>query len=68
MLSWQNVMKSRQIAADIEEKLVNQVELLRGGINRIYLSLSNNWKPCQGATNNRPRNLRTAMEKYFQFQ
>ena len=39
LLSWQNILKSRQIAADIEEKLANQGEVLRGGISRIYLSL-----------------------------
>ena len=40
MLSWQNVFNSRQSAADIEEKLANQGEVLHGGISHIYLSLS----------------------------
>ena len=30
LLSWQNILNSRQIAADIEEKLANQGEVLRG--------------------------------------
>ena len=68
LLSWQNILNSRQIAADIEEKLANQGEVLRGGISRIYLSLSNKWKPWHGAINSWPRNLRTAVEKYFRFQ
>ena len=68
MLSWQNTLNSRQIAADIEEKLANQGEVLRGGISRIYLSLSNKWKPWHGAINSWPRNLRTAVEKYLRFQ
>ena len=29
MLSWQNILNSRQIAADIEEKFANQGEVLR---------------------------------------
>ena len=37
MLSWQNILNSRQITADIKEK-GNQGEVLRGGgINLIYL-------------------------------
>ena len=68
MLSWQNILNSRQIVADIEEKSANQGEVLHGGISRIYLSLSNKWKPCHGAINSRPRKLTTALEKYFRFQ
>ena len=68
MLSWQNILSNRQIAADIEEKWANQGEVLRRGISPIYLSSSNKWKPCHGAINSRPRNLRTALEKYFRFQ
>ena len=60
--------EQHKIAADIEEKSTNEGEVIRGGISRIYLSLSNKWKPCQGAINSRPRNLRTALEKYFRFQ
>ena len=67
-MSWQNILNNRQIAADTEEKLANQGEVLRGRISRIYLSLSNKWKPYHGAINSRPRNLRTAMEKNFRFQ
>ena len=68
LLSWQNILNNRNIAADIEEKLTKQGEVLRGRISRIYLSLSNKWKPCHKAINSRPRNLRTALEKYFRFQ
>ena len=68
LLSWQNILSNRQIAADIEEKEANQGEILRWGISPIYLSSSNKWKPCHGAINSRPRNLRTALEKYFRFQ
>ena len=68
LLSWQNVLSNRQIAADIEEKEANQGEILRWGISPIYLSSSNKWKPCHGAINSRPRNLRMALEKYFRFQ
>ena len=64
----QNILSNRQIAADKEEKWANQGDVLLGGINRIYLSLLNKWKPCYGAINSRPRNLRTALKKYFQFQ
>ena len=41
-LSWQNILGSRQIVADIEKKLANQGEVLRtrGGTSRIHLSLS----------------------------
>ena len=68
MLSWQNILSNRQIAVDIEEKWANQGEVLRRGISPIYLSSSNKCKPCHGAINSRPRNLRTALEKYFRFQ
>ena len=34
-----NILKNKLIAADTEEKLANQGEVLRGGIRRIYLSL-----------------------------
>ena len=40
VLSWQNILSNRQIAADIEEKRANQGEVLRGGISRIYFALS----------------------------
>ena len=68
LLSWQNIFNSRQIAADIEEKLTNQGKVFRKGISHIYLSISTKWKPCHGAINSRPRNLRAALEKYFPFQ
>ena len=68
LLSWQNILSNRQIAADIEEKWANQREVLRGGISRIYLSLANKWKSCYGDINSRPRNLRAALEKYFRFK
>ena len=69
LLSWQNILGSRQIVADIEEKLANQGEVIRtfGGISRIHLSLSSKWKPCRGAINSWPRNLRTVLKKYFRF-
>ena len=35
-MSWQNILNSTQIAADIEEKFANQGEVLRGGIS-LYL-------------------------------
>ena len=68
LLSWQNILNSRQIAADIEEKLANQREILRGGISRIYLSLLNKWKPSHVAINSRPVNFRTALESTFDFK
>ena len=59
LLSWQNIWNSRQITADIKEKLGNQEEVLCGGaISLIYLSLSNKSKPCHVATNSRPHNLK----------
>ena len=67
LLSWLNILSNRQIAADIQEKWANQGEVLSGGISRIYLSLANKWKPCHGAINSRPRNLRMTLEKYFWF-
>ena len=41
LLSWQNILSNRQIALNIEEKWVNQGEVFRRGIGRIYLSLAN---------------------------
>ena len=67
MLFWQNILNNRQIPADIEEELANQGEAFRGGISRFYLSLLNKWNPCHGAINSSPSNLRTALEKHFQF-
>ena len=68
MLSWQNVLNSRQIVAAKEEKLANQGEALCGEIIHIYLSLSNKWRLCQGAINSRSCNFKTTLEKYFWFQ
>ena len=68
LLSWQNILGNRQIAPDIEEKWTNQGEVLHREISPIYLSSSNKWKPCHLTENSRPRNLRTALEKYFRFQ
>ena len=67
MLSWQKIWNSRKVTEDIKEKLANQKEVLCEGISRIYCSLSNKWKPCHRATNNRVSNLRAALQKYFQF-
>ena len=67
LFSRQNILSNWQIAADIEEKWANQGELLRRGISLIYLFSSNKWKPCHGAINSRPRNLRAAPEKWFQW-
>ena len=67
LLPWQNILSNKQIAADIEEKLASQGEVLRQGISPIYLSSSNKWKPRHGAINSRPRNLRMALGKYFRF-
>ena len=63
-LSWQNILSNRQIAADIEEKWASP----SSRISPNYLSSSNKWKPCHGIINSWPRNLRTALEKYFRFQ
>ena len=60
--------EQQAIAADIEEKLANHRDIIRGGISCIYFSLANKWKPCHGAITSRPRNLRMALEKYFRFQ
>ena len=68
LLSWQNILSNRQIAAYIEEKWADQEEVLRRGISPIYLSSSNKRKPCHGAINSRSRYLRTSLEKYFRFQ
>ena len=68
MLPWQKILSNRQIPADIQEKCVNQGEVILGGISRIYFFLPKKWKPCHGAINSRPRSVRTALEKYFQFQ
>ena len=48
LLSWQNILNNTQTATDIEEILATQGEVIPGGINRIYLSLSNKWKPSHG--------------------
>ena len=67
LLSWQNFLSKRQIQEDIEKKWPNQKEVLRRGISPIDYSSSRKWKPCHGAINSRPRNVRTALEKYFPF-
>ena len=64
----QNILNSRQIEADREEKLDSQGEVPRQRDSRIYLYLSNKWKPHQGDINSQPCNLRTALEKHFRFQ
>ena len=46
----------------------HQGEVLHRGISPIYFPLSKKWKPCHGAINSRPRNLGTALEKYFRLQ
>ena len=51
--NWQSILNNRQIAADIEEKLANKGKVLRGGISRIYFSMSNEWKPYHGTINSR---------------
>ena len=33
------------------------------GISRIYISLSNKWKPCNGAINSRPRDFKNGIQK-----
>ena len=65
---WAEYFEQHKIAADIEEKSTNEGEVIRGGISRIYLSLSNKLKPCHRPINSRPSNLRTALEKYIWFQ
>ena len=67
LLSWQNILSNRQIAAYIEEKWSNQAEVLRQGISPIYLSLSNKWKPCHGAINSRPRISERHWKSTFDF-
>ena len=57
-----------KIAADIEENWANQGGVLHRGISPIYLSSSNEWKPCHETINSRPRNLKMALEKFFRFQ
>ena len=37
------------------------------GISRVYISLSNKWKPKHGAINGRHVILRTALKRYFRF-
>ena len=61
LLLWQNILSNKQTVADIEEKLANQGFCTRGGI------FSFPYQPCHGAINSRPRNLRTALKKYFRF-
>ena len=53
LLSWQNILSNRQIAADIEKKLANQREVLPRGISPIYVSSSNRWKTSHGTINSR---------------
>ena len=49
--------------AHIEQKLANQGDVLCGGISRLYLSLSNQWKPFQRTMSSWPCKLRMALEK-----
>ena len=44
MLSWQNILNSKQIVADTEVKLTNQREVLDGRIRHNYVSSSSKWK------------------------
>ena len=44
MLSWQNILNSKQIVTDTEVKLTNQGEILCGTIRHIYISSSSKWK------------------------
>ena len=78
---WKNGFKIEELVALAEyfeqqtdcsryrRKLANQGEVLctRGGISPIHLSLWSKWKPCHRTLNSWPRNLRTALEKYFRF-
>ena len=66
MLSWQNILNSRHIATDIEEKYANQGEVIREGISRIYLSLSNENHATKPSTVGHVI-LGTALERYFRF-
>ena len=72
MRKWRNRFQSKKIVvlAEYFEQQTNcsryrrkmsqsTGEVFRRGISPIYLSSSNKWKP---------RNLRTALEKYFRFQ
>ena len=65
LLSWENILNNRQIAADTEEKVANQGEVLQEGISCICLSLQKKHKPCHGVISSWLRNLKTALEEYF---
>ena len=67
LLSWENIWNRWQTAVDLKEKLTNQEEVLRLGVSLIYHYFLNKWNPCHGSTNSWPRNLRTALQKYFRF-
>ena len=78
-MKWRNIFKKEKFVVLAEyfkqqtdcsryRKITNQGKVLRGGISRIDISISSKWKPCHGAINSWPRNLRTALEKYFRFQ
>ena len=64
LLSWQNILGSRQIAADLEEKLANQGEVFRTREESVTFTF---YYQANGNHATEPRNLRTALEKYFRF-
>ena len=60
--------KQQTNSSRYRKKWASQGEVLRRKISPIYFFWSNKWKPCHGAINSRPCNLRKALEKYFRFQ
>ena len=65
LLSWQKIWISRHIATDIEEQLVNQGEVLLGGISHTYQTNETNENHTTEPLTVGYLNLRTGLERNF---
>ena len=68
MLSWQNILNSRQIATGIEETQVNQGEVLRGEESVVFtFPYQTNGNHATELSTVGHVILRTALKRYFRF-
>ena len=68
MLSWQNILNSRQIATDTEEKQANQGEVLREEKSVVFKFLhQTNGNHTKELSRVGHVILRTAVKRYFRF-
>ena len=68
LLSWQNILNSRQIATGIEETQVNQGEVLRGEESVVFtFPYQTNGNHATELSTVGHVILRTALKRYFRF-